>query len=97
MEEARPVLRAKMRVVEVTQAIGENGKPEHERVKLAAVYGTGDTENAKWSTWTPNASFEIFINNKEAFGQLSRGHEFYVDFTPALVANTDTQSATAAA
>lgn len=79
------VLRAKMRVDEVTRKIDENGQPEQEIVnaKLQAVYSSDpDSENAQWSKWTPSAHFQIWINNPEAFGQLSRGHEFYVDFIP---------------
>lgn len=76
------VLRAKMRVEEVTQRMDNEGQPEQERVKLVAVYGEENTENAKWSKWTPSANFEIWIGNPDAFGQLSRGHEFYVDFIP---------------
>lgn len=78
----KAVLRAKMRVQEVTQRMNEQGLPEQEHVKLTAVYGDGDSENAEWSKWTPYASFEIHINNEQAFGTLATGHEFYVDFIP---------------
>lgn len=44
-----PVLRCKMRVLEVNQSISSEGN----------------------------------INNPSAHGVLSKGHEFYVDFTPA--------------
>lgn len=77
------VLRAKLRVDEVTRRITAEGQTECEIVKLRAVYGEGDTENAQWSRWTPAAHFEIYINNPDAFGQLSSGHEYYVDFIPA--------------
>ena len=53
-------------------------------MKLSAVYGTGETENAKWTKWTPSASFDIQINNPDAMGKLSKGHEYFVDFTPAV-------------
>lgn len=78
-----PVLRCKMRVQEVLHSIKEDGNIEQERVKLMAVSGLEGSENAKWSKWTPSASFEIYINNPDAHGVLSKGHEFYVDFTPA--------------
>ncbi len=76
------ILRAKMTVDEGTLSMNEEGKVDHERVKLRAVYGNDNSENAQWSKWTPFASFEIQINNPEAIGQLSKGHEFYVDFIP---------------
>lgn len=76
------VLRCKMRVVEVLFSKSEDGSIDQERVKLQAVYGnTG--ENKEWSKWTPSASFDIYISNPAAMNKLSRGFEFYVDFTPA--------------
>lgn len=75
------MLRCKMRVTEVLIAKDNSGSTYQERVKLSAV--TSDTpENAQWAKWTPMANFEIHINNPQAFGQLSNGHEFYVDFVP---------------
>lgn len=76
------VLRAKMRVQNVTRTMDEKGEVEQERVTLTAVYGPEGSDNAQWSKWTPAASFDISISNPAAFGQLSRGHEFYVDFVP---------------
>lgn len=76
------MLRAKMRVTEVTRSIDEKGNVSCEQVKLMAVYGTGDSENAHWSKWTPSAHFSITISNPDAYGKLTNGHEFYVDFTP---------------
>ena len=76
-----PVLRCKMRVNEVVHVKDSDGKTSQERVKLSAVYGEG--ENAQWSKWTPSASFDIAINNPDAFNKLASGHEFYVDFTHA--------------
>lgn len=77
------VLRCKMRVAEVLHSKNEDGTTNQERVKLQAVYGEKGTANGDWSKWTPSANFEIHINNPEAFGKLSAGHEFFVDFTPA--------------
>ena len=75
-------VRCKMRVTEVLQSLNSQGTIDQERVKLTAVYGQGDTENATWAKYTPSANFEIYINNPEAMGKLSKGGEFYVDFTP---------------
>lgn len=77
-----PVLRCKMRVQEVTRSMDGEGKVEQERVRLTAVYAK-EGPNADWSKWTPSADFTICISNPDALGKLSRGHEFYVDFTPA--------------
>ena len=78
---SNPVIRCKMRVNTVTHNKNADGSTESENVNLSAVYG--DTpENKDWSKWTPNASFNITINNPSAFNKLSKGHEFYVDFTP---------------
>lgn len=78
------VLRAKVRVSEVLQSKDADGSTSQERVKLIAVYDSDpESENGKWSRWTPSANFEISISNPKAFGKLSKGHEFYVDFIPA--------------
>ena len=78
------VLRAKLRVSEVLHRINADGTTASEEVKLQAVYSDDpESENKKWSTWTPSASFSMTINNPDAFGKLSQGHEFYVDFIPA--------------
>jgi archaellum component FlaF (FlaF/FlaG flagellin family) len=69
-----------MRVSSVTHSKEADGSTSQEQVVLTAVYGT---DNAQWSKWTPNASFSISINNPDAMGKLSSGHEYYVDFTPA--------------
>lgn len=77
------VVRCKMRVSEVSQVKNPDGTTQYEKVKLSAVYGQEGTENAEWSKWTPSANFEIQISNPNAYGKLSSGHEFFVDFTPA--------------
>lgn len=76
------LLRCKLRVVEVTHEMNADGSVNQERVKLCAVMGK-EGDNAEWSRWTPYADFSIGISNPAAFNKLSKGHEFYVDFTPA--------------
>lgn len=83
MNDQTPVLRCKMRVSEVLHVKEADGATNQERVKLQAVYGDAGSANGDWSKWTPSATFDIYINNPKAFGQLSTGHEFFVDFTPA--------------
>lgn len=78
-----PILRYKMQVQSVLHLKNADGTTSQEQVKLSAVYGKPDSENAQWSKWTPSANFDIYINNPGAFGKLSSGHEFFVDFTPA--------------
>lgn len=76
-------LRAKLRVSSVMQSKNADGTIGFEVVKLSAVYSDDpESENKQWSTWTPSATFEMQINNPNAFGKLSNGHEFYVDFIP---------------
>jgi hypothetical protein len=78
------VLRAKLRVSSVTRSIDGDGNVSSEKVDLIAVYSDDpESENKQWSTWTPAASFSMTINNPNAFGKLSNGHEFYLDFIPA--------------
>jgi hypothetical protein len=84
-------IRCKMRVMSVTQNKGADGSTENEQVQLTAVsgYNSDSDENKQWAKWTPCASFSITINNPNAFGKLSKGHEFYVDFTHADAAVSD--------
>lgn len=69
-----PVLRCKVRVSEVLHVKEANGSTNQERVKLRAVYD-GSEEN--------QTVVQVYINNPAAFGKLSNGHEFFIDFTPA--------------
>lgn len=81
--EQKPVIRVKMRVLEVAAIKGENGATLRERVSLQAVATSFDRTNDAWSIWNPSAHFTIDINNPAAFGSLSSGHEFFVDFLKA--------------
>lgn len=76
-----------MRVQEVTHNKNSDGTTSQERVVLSAVTGNSD-ENKQWAKYTPVAQFTIQIDNPDAMNKLSRGHEFYVDFTPAVVAES---------
>lgn len=78
-----PTLRCKMSVTEVTRVINADGSTRQERVVLWAVTSSGSDENKSFAKWTPSAEFKISIDNPSAFGQLSQGHEYYVDFIPA--------------
>lgn len=75
------VLRAKMSVSEVTRTMARDGSVEYEQVALSAVYAE-EGPNAQWTRWTPSADFNIRIDNPNAIGKLSSGHEYYVDFVP---------------
>jgi hypothetical protein len=75
------VLRVKMRVAEVLHSKDADGSVLQERVKLIAVYAEKGA-NAEWSRVVPSANFEIYIQQPSAMKKLSRGNEFWVDFTP---------------
>ena len=77
------VTRCKMKVNQVTYTKNQEGTVDSENVQLSAVYSNDpQAENNQWSKWTPSASFSITINNPNAIGKLSNGHEYYVDFIP---------------
>lgn len=76
------IMRCKMRANWVKQSMSAEGKVESEEINFQAVYGNEGTENAKWAKWTPSAQFSITVNNPEAFGRLSKGGEYFVDFIP---------------
>jgi hypothetical protein len=79
------IIRCKVRVTEILSAKNPDGSIASERVSLAAVYGEQGSENEQWSKWTPAADFRLTISNPAAFGTLSQGHEFYVDFIPCAL------------
>jgi hypothetical protein len=81
IESMDSIVRCKMKVDEVLFSKNADGTIAYENVKLSAVYGNTE-ENKEWSKYTPSASFSINISNPGAMDKLSRGHEFYVDFTP---------------
>jgi len=86
------ILRAKLRVSSVMQSKNADGSIGFEEVKLQAVHSDDpESENKQWSQYTPAASFSMTINNPAAFGKLSNGHEFYVDFIPAEQNSTPNQ------
>lgn len=77
------VLRAKLRVQSISQQKDDKGAVTLETINLTAVYSPDESdENHQWSKWTPSASFNMTISNPNAFGKLSSGHEFFVDFIP---------------
>lgn len=72
-------MRAKVQVESVTKFQGDG-----EKLVLRAVTN-GTPEDNTFSKWTPNATFEMFIQNPDLNGKLLPGQKFYVDFTPAEV------------
>ena len=71
-----------MRVESLLYSKNPDGSTGSELVKLRAVYGDSP-ENKEWSKFTPSGELSITITNPDAYGKLSNGHEFYIDFTPA--------------
>ena len=76
-------IHCRLRVAEVSRLIDQNGQVSSERVQLIAVYGEEGIENAQWSQYTPSTSFQITIYNPQAFGALTKDHEYIVHFVPA--------------
>lgn len=55
-------------------------------VKLTAVYDNSP-ENKEFFKWTPNGQISIGLLAPKAWQRFELGKEYYVDFTPAEVAN----------
>jgi hypothetical protein len=70
------MVRAKFRVVSVEP----NG--DSNVIKLSAVYGDGNPENAEFFKWTPSGEITIGCANPAATAAFVPGMEMYVDFTP---------------
>jgi hypothetical protein len=41
----------------------------------------GSDENNTFAKWTPSAELKMTITNPSLIGKISKGQEFYVDFT----------------
>lgn len=78
------VMRAKFKVGSLVENTDSTtGEKNQEQVHLHAVYSSDpESENAKWSKWTPAGSMNITINNPGAFGILKANQEYFLDFTP---------------
>ena len=54
-----------------------------ETIHAFAVYSDDpESENRKWSQWTPALTLNMTVNNPGAFGKLIEGKEYYLDFIP---------------
>ena len=75
------MIRAKFRVNYIARG------NEYERISMTPVYSADpNSENAKWSKATPFGELNMHITNPDALGQFEEGKEYYLDFTPASVA-----------
>lgn len=92
-------MRAKLRVSGVTEFVGStehNGTTPPklgESLKFSAVAASnypadGSDENNTYAKYSPSASFEIYVANPALWGKFIAGAEYYVDFTPAIAAET---------
>lgn len=75
-------LRLKMSVTSVHRSADSNGDISSEVINLQAVTAT-NTENAKWSKWTPSGTLSFTVNNPDAFGKVLPGQFYYVDLVPS--------------
>ncbi|MBV9659127.1 MAG: hypothetical protein JO295_13595 [Verrucomicrobia bacterium] len=78
-------IRAKLKCHEVTKTADNQ-----ERVKLWAVYDPDPaSENHSFAKATPSATLEITIDNPAAQGFFVPGRDYYLDFSPADLTNTE--------
>lgn len=81
------IVRAKMRCVEVKQMVGYRG-PESV-IDVVVLQPVSDEANKTWSKYTPCGRAELQIDNPDATRQFKVGGYYFVDFTPAPVAEAD--------
>lgn len=74
-------IRAKVRVVSITDNVTPAGSVHGSNVRLVPVMD-GSPENKTWAKYTPSGHIELFIDNPAAVSEFREAHEFYVDFTP---------------
>lgn len=78
-------MRAKFQVLRVEPYLLKDGTQTSEHVVLSPVYKDKDPEGENTKFWnaTPAGQIDMYISNPEAFGKLTKGNAFYVDFSPA--------------
>lgn len=81
------MVRAKVYVREVAQQ-GYGGKPTpQQKITFAFVSGNDElSENHRFHKYTPSGELSMLVDNPAIDGFFTPGREFYVDFTPAPVA-----------
>lgn len=75
-------VRAKF-VVQRIERMMYNSEKEMQNIVMTPVYGTGDTENAKFWQYTPSGEIRLGTINAEAAAEFELGKEYYIDFTRA--------------
>lgn len=84
---SNPIMRAKLRIDFIQKTKDEYGNVTGLYINMSAVGKSGSypedgsDENNTFAKWTPSASFHAYVCNPALFGSLSKGQEFYVDFT----------------
>lgn len=81
-------VRAKFRVVNMTAFHNPDGKPNGYKVSMTPVTG-GSEENKRFYTATPWGEIVLGTMNPDAAAVFVPGAEFFVDFTPADLPNTE--------
>lgn len=77
-------LRAKLKVLSVSQYKNDQGQVIQESASLSAVYSSdANSENASFAVATPAASLSMTITNPNALGFFKEGDEVYLDIIPA--------------
>lgn len=73
-------VRAKIQLQSVTE---HSWNPSSKVLKFGAQYDTSIPEDQRFCKATPNATFEMQVDNPAALEQFKLGEFYYVDFTPA--------------
>lgn len=78
-------MRAKFQVQRVEPYHLKDGSQTSEHVVLSPVFKDKDLEGENTKFWnaTPSGQIDLYLSNPDAFGQLEKGKQFYVDFTAA--------------
>lgn len=77
-------MRAKLKVTHI-QVHDKSIALTFNAVGKSEVYpADGYDENNTFARWTPSAELKMYITNPDLLDKFELGHEFYVDFTPAV-------------
>jgi hypothetical protein len=89
-------VRAKFYVSEVKESLYQSqNSGTLTTIKLMPVV-SGSEENKQFYRWSPSGSIDLGTVNPAVVEQFHIGDEFYIDFTPAKVANPETVEAESA-
>lgn len=81
-------VRARLRLTSVTDT-NWGGSLTQKKLRFDAIYDTATPEGQRFQKATPSGHCELQIDNPQAIAQFEIGKDYYVDFNPVPVPETE--------